>query len=198
MKTPEEIIGSSRENGLTVIEGCQLPGFQRMSEGEVKEELQSPARLLKRILARPWNYIVKPRLKWFVRKFYTKKTFTKSQTTSTSFLESSVQQTHFLAGDLVLVRSREEIESTLDPFKELKGCAFLDTMWQYCGTKQRVLQPMARFLDERDYKVKKARGIVLLEGVLCHGTPVFGKCDRACHLFWREEWLEKVEDGGEI
>jgi hypothetical protein len=52
---------------------------------------------------------------------------------------------------------------------------------------------MERFLDERDYKVKKAKGIVLLKDVICHGTPVFGRCDRCCHLFWRVEWLEKIE-----
>ena len=91
------------------------------------------------------------------------------------------------------VRSREEIEATLDRWKELKGCAFLEYMWPYCGTTQRVLQTMERFLDERDYKVKKVKGLVLLEGVICHGTPVFGRCDRGCHLFWREEWLEKID-----
>lgn len=62
------------------------------------------------------------------------------------------------------------------------------------ATKQRVLQVMERFLDERDYKVKKVSGIVLLEGVICRGTPAFGRCDRCCHLFWRQEWLKKVED----
>ena len=102
-------------------------------------------------------------------------------------------QVHLLAGELVRVRAREEIEAMLDPFKEQKGCAFLEYMWQYCGTTQRVLQPVERFLDERDYKVKKTKGVVLLEGVLCHGTPVFGRCDRACHLFWREEWLERMD-----
>lgn len=94
--------------------------------------------------------------------------------------------------DLALVRSRVETEATLDTFKELLGCAFLEYMWIFCGTEQRVLHPLERFLDERDYKVKRSNGIVLLEGVLCRGTPVFGKCDRACHLFWRVEWLEKI------
>lgn len=94
--------------------------------------------------------------------------------------------------DLALVRSRVETEATLDTFKELRGCAFLEYMWIFCGTEQRVLHPLERFFDERDYKVKRSNGIVLLEGVLCRGTPVFGKCDRACHLFWRVEWLEKI------
>ena len=51
---------------------------------------------------------------------------------------------------------------------------------------------MQTFMDERDYKMKKARGVILLENVICNGTPTFGPCDRCCFLFWREEWLERV------
>jgi hypothetical protein len=98
----------------------------------------------------------------------------------------------FQTGELVRVRSCEEINSTLNPFKELKGCAFLPDMYQYCGTQQRVLKSMQRFMDERDYKMKKARGVILLENVMCNGTPTFGICDRCCFLFWREEWLERI------
>jgi hypothetical protein len=101
---------------------------------------------------------------------------------------------HLQAGDWVRVRSLDEIQSTLNRFKELKGCAFLEDMKQYCDTEQRVFKVLERFLDERDYKVKKAKGIVLLEDVYCQGTPVFGRCDRSCLSFWREEWLEKIEN----
>lgn len=90
------------------------------------------------------------------------------------------------------VRSAREIASTLDPFKELKGCAFLPEMYQYCDTEQRVLKSMQYFMDERDYKLKKVRGVVLLENVICIGAPAFGACDRCCFLFWRDEWLEKI------
>jgi hypothetical protein len=62
----------------------------------------------------------------------------------------------------------------------------------YCGTTQRVLKPLQRFVDERDLRVKRSTGIILLEGVMCQGTADFGKCDRSCFYFWREEWLEKV------
>lgn len=102
-------------------------------------------------------------------------------------------EVHFKSGDWVRVRSFKDIQNTLNPFKELKGCAFLEEMKQYCGSEQRILKVMERFLDERDYQVKKTRGIVLLEGIYCQGTPVFGRCDRSCLLFWREEWLEKIE-----
>lgn len=97
------------------------------------------------------------------------------------------------AGDLVRVRSREEIQATLDRWRSLKGCGFLKEMARYCGTSQRVLKRVERFVDERDYRMKKASGIVLLDGVLCSGTGNSGRCDRSCFFFWREEWLEKLE-----
>lgn len=97
------------------------------------------------------------------------------------------------AGDLVRVRSREEIQATLDHWRSLKGCGFLEEMASYCGTTQRVLKRVERFIDERDYRLKKASGIVLLDGVLCSGTGTTGRCDRACFFFWREEWLEKLD-----
>ncbi len=96
------------------------------------------------------------------------------------------------AGDQVRVRSREEIEATLDRWRSLKGCGFLGEMAGYCGTSQRVLKRVERFIDEKDYRLKKASGIVLLEGAICSGTGTTGRCDRACFFFWREEWLEKL------
>ncbi len=101
--------------------------------------------------------------------------------------------TSFQVGDLVRVRSREEIEATLDEWQELKGCAFTPEMWQYCGTTQRVLKPMEVFLDERDYRNKKCSGIVLLEGLICQGTAFSKGCDRCCFFLWREEWLERID-----
>jgi len=80
----------------------------------------------------------------------------------------------------------------LDHWHSFKGCGFLDEMTRYCGTKQRVFKRVERFIDERDYRLKKASGVVLLDGVTCSGTGTTGRCDRSCFFFWREEWLEKV------
>ena len=66
-------------------------------------------------------------------------------------------------------------------------------MVEYCNTEQRVHKVMQRFVDERDLRVKKVNGIILLEGVLCQGTADFGSCDRSCFFFWRQEWLEKID-----
>jgi hypothetical protein len=97
-----------------------------------------------------------------------------------------------VAGEIVRVRSEDEIRATLDRWNELKGCAFIDEMAEYCGTTQRVFKSVKRFVDERDYQAKKVRGIVLLEGAICNGTAYYGKCDRSCLYFWREEWLERI------
>ena len=99
----------------------------------------------------------------------------------------------FNPGATVLVRSKDQIRDTLNSWNELKGCSFLPEMWQYCGTVQRVLKPVRRFVDERDCQVKKVRGVYLLQGIICQGFELYGECDRACFYFWREEWLEKVE-----
>jgi hypothetical protein len=169
---------------MTNFDGCQIPCLPRTAEGPITDDSQSFVPRLKRSLAVPWNYYVKRWLKMAYHMIFDKKVRDKPLPIS---VPASLR-----VGDHVRVRSGREIEATLDPFKELKGCAFLPEMKQFCDTTQSVLQVMERFLDERDYKVKKVRGIVLLEGVICHGTPVFGRCDRCCHLFWREEWLEKV------
>jgi len=108
-------------------------------------------------------------------------------------VETVPKRVSLAAGDLVRVRSEEEIRATLNAWNELKGCMFMDAQRQYCSTTQRVLKPVERFVDERDYRVKKAKGVVLLDGLICEGTPDYGRCDRACYYFWREEWLEKID-----
>ena len=95
--------------------------------------------------------------------------------------------------DWVRVRSRDEIEATLDKENRLKGCLFLKEMGDYCDTYQRVLKPVEQFLDERTYFVRKVSGIVLLEEAICKGTEIPDGCDHSCYFFWREEWFEKIE-----
>jgi hypothetical protein len=145
-------------------------------------------RRLKTLLAKPWNSYVK---KWLKQAYYASNEWT-AASAPLAPAQDSVGAVPLQVGERVRVRSREEILATLDPFKELKGCAFLPQMFKYCGTEQRVLRSMQRFMDERDYKMKKVRGVVLLENVICNGTAAFGECDRCCFLFWREEWLERL------
>jgi hypothetical protein len=100
---------------------------------------------------------------------------------------------HLQATDLVRVRSPEEIQITLNRWNQLHGCAFMEEMWHYCGTIQRVRKQVRVFLDERSYLTRRSKHLFILENVICEGTKDFGPCDRSCFFFWREEWLEKIE-----
>lgn len=106
--------------------------------------------------------------------------------------DTAWSDTSLQPGDWVRVRSGEEIRSSLDRWNQLHRCSFMEEMWRYCGTTQRIFKKVERFLDERDYLVKKCSGIYLLDGVFCNGTRDFGGCDRSCFFFWRREWLEKI------
>ncbi len=176
---------------MAQYDGCQLPCLPKIAEGKAEFGPTPIGRRIKRALARPWNYHAKKWIKWLLTR--TLNLYYKIRPKEILMAQSAqTTNQHLQAGDWVRVRSFEEIQKTLNRFKELKGCAFLEDMKQYCDSNQRVFKVMERFLDERDYQVKKTRGIVLLEGVHCQGTPVFGRCDRACLSFWREEWLEKI------
>lgn len=106
---------------------------------------------------------------------------------------AQIQSTRLKAGDWVQVKPWKEIEATLDHSRRFKGCSFPSEMEQYCGTTQQVLKSVERFVDERDYRVLRTRGVVLLDGLICQGIGNLGRCDRNCYYFWREEWLEKID-----
>jgi hypothetical protein len=174
---------------MSNLDGCQLPSVPKFSTGLAESTEIFTVGRIKRMLAVPWNRHVK---RWLKQVYYTSLRL-RGVASAQKAAQGLAPTTPFKTGDLVRVRSRDEIESTLDPFKELKGCAFLPDMYQYCGTQQRVLRSMRHFMDERDYRLKKVRGVILLENVICTGTPTFGACDRCCFLFWREEWLERID-----
>ncbi len=94
-------------------------------------------------------------------------------------------------GELVEVRSKEEILKTLDDQGRHRGLGFSTEMEEYCGRRLRVLKRVDKFiLESYPGKVRRLRHTVILEGVLCKGM---GKgCDRSCFHFWREAWLKRV------
>ena len=104
------------------------------------------------------------------------------------------------AGDLVEIRSREEIVNTLDTSDRNRGLLFDREMVGYCGRRTRVLGRVRRIIDERNRKmVDLNTDCLVLDGVYCRGE--FSQfCPRGIYSFWREIWLKKVEepaaDGG--
>lgn len=98
-------------------------------------------------------------------------------------------------GNIVRIRSREEILATLNERNKLEGCFFMQEMFNYCGKEYKVIKKVENFFDEATMEMKKARATFLLEGLHCSGklTGYVTKCDRNCYSFWKEAWLEKVE-----
>lgn len=107
--------------------------------------------------------------------------------------QNSTKQGNFLAGELVEVRSREEILSTLDQNGRLDAMPFMPEMLQYCGKRFRVFRRADKTCDNiRDWSIRRVKNAVHLAGVRCDGAS-HANCDAGCLLFWNEGWLRKVE-----
>lgn len=173
---------------------CQFASLKSIAEGNAETPPASLVRHIKLVIRRhltpKQDRIIHQKVNAVIDWFY--KLIGKK--TSTPQPIANIQTELLKAGDLVRVKYKEEIEATLNHLGQSRGCTFIaDIMTPYCGTVHRVLKSMERFVDERDLRVKKCKGLILLEGVMCKGTTEFGRCDRSCFLFWREEWLEKIE-----
>lgn len=95
-------------------------------------------------------------------------------------------------GDLVQIKTREEIEATLDAAGKHRGMAFVPTeMLSHCGKTYKVHKRVEKIFLEESKQNRKLKNTVLLDGVQCQGIGL--DCDRSCFLFWRETWLKKVE-----
>jgi hypothetical protein len=93
-------------------------------------------------------------------------------------------------GELVQVKSLEEILKTLDAKGRHRGLVFTPEMKQHCGKQFRVFKRLELMFDEYHKSQRRLKNTVLLEGNYCTGTGL--GCDRSCFLYWREVWLRRV------
>jgi hypothetical protein len=102
------------------------------------------------------------------------------------------------AGDLVEVRSAEEIAATLAPDGTLDALPFMPEMLRYCGQRLRVYKRSHKSCDTI-HKTGNRRmdRTVHLEGLRCDGSA-HGGCQAGCLLFWKEEWLRPVSDPARV
>jgi hypothetical protein len=94
-------------------------------------------------------------------------------------------------GEWVRVKSEKDILSTLDKCSQNKGLAWMPIMSRYCGQKLRVYKRLDKIVLETTGEIRRLKNTVLLEGGICDG--IYG-CNRSCFHFWREVWLERVEN----
>ena len=172
---------------------CQIPCLRDVSEGIVEVPSESLGRRSKLMARRLLSPGMERKYKNFINDLMNQYCRLTGKKTKPGVYLPKSSSDHLQAGDWVRVRTLKEIAAIVNHWGQVKGCAFMPEMAKYCDTTQRVLKPMERFVDERDLLVKKSRGILFLEGVVCEGTEDFGRCDRSCFHFWREEWLEKIK-----
>lgn len=97
-------------------------------------------------------------------------------------------------GDMVQVKSLEEIRTTLNKNGRNRGLHFSADQRPFCGGTYRVRNRADNFIAEGTGEMKHFRNTVILEEVLCDSaTFAFGGCYRADLLYWREIWLKKID-----
>ena len=97
------------------------------------------------------------------------------------------------AGDWVIVRSKDEILTTLDEHARLDNLPFQPEMFAFCGQRMRVAKVAHKTCDT----IKKTGGrsmsnAVHLEGGRCDGAA-HGGCQADCVFFWKESWLKRAD-----
>jgi hypothetical protein len=99
------------------------------------------------------------------------------------------------SGDLVEVKTPDEIIQTLDAEGASDHLPFMPEMLEFCGQRFRVSKRALTicFSGPGARRGFRADDVVTLDGVRCSGVAHDG-CQKACIIFWREAWLRKVED----
>jgi len=98
----------------------------------------------------------------------------------------------FRTGDLVEVRSREEILATLDALGRLDNLPFMPEMLRFCGRRMRVSRAAHKTCDSATYSGGRyMRDAVFLEDARCDGAAHAG-CQARCLIFWKAAWLKAV------
>jgi hypothetical protein len=107
-------------------------------------------------------------------------------------------------GDMVRVKSRAQIVSTLDRNSRNRGMSFCPEMTRCCESVAEVRCRVDRIIDERTGRMRELHDTVTLKGLrnnqtlceecLCQGE--LGDCPRGELMYWREIWLERAKPTG--
>jgi hypothetical protein len=103
-------------------------------------------------------------------------------------------------GELVRIKSQAEIEATIDETGRNRGLSFdPEEMAPFCGSVFRVHKVVTQIIDESTGKMRSMKQpCIMLEGVVCNAEYARCRlnCPRAIPSYWREIWLERVQENG--
>jgi hypothetical protein len=101
-------------------------------------------------------------------------------------------------GQLVQIRSPQEIARTLNAECKNKGLWFDREMLARCGQTAHVKTKVERIIDERNGRMINIKSdAFILDGIVCESYRSEGRwfCPRAIYPYWREAWLRPLEPG---
>ncbi len=102
-------------------------------------------------------------------------------------------RTDLQPGELVRIKSKDEIMRTLNRDLLNRGMGFDPEMARFCGRTARVARRIDRIIEEKTGKMRRMQSpCIVLEGIVCEGA-FNASCPRAITPYWREVWLERVE-----
>jgi len=99
-------------------------------------------------------------------------------------------------GELVKIRSYEEILATIDEDGFNRGMSFDAEMVPFCGGTYRVLDRVNQIINEKTGKMQHMKNdCIILENVVCRACYSKHRrfCPRSIYPYWREIWLERVQ-----
>jgi hypothetical protein len=100
-------------------------------------------------------------------------------------------------GELVRIKSLEEITATLDARGFNRGLWFDTEMAKFCGKSYPVSKRVTRILNEKTGKMMHfSNPCVVLDDVACRAETTKYRlfCPRSNLIYWREIWLERIAD----
>jgi hypothetical protein len=100
-------------------------------------------------------------------------------------------------GELVEVRSPDEIDGTITPDGKNRGMRYDMEMRKYSGERYRVQMRVDRLIDEKTGKMTVMKNpCIQLENVWCRAQCTDRRlgCPRASNTYWREIWLRRVAE----
>jgi hypothetical protein len=98
-------------------------------------------------------------------------------------------------GELVRIKSHDEILSTLNTRSRNRGLYFDAEEVPYCGGTYRVQKRVTRIIQERTGKMLEMKTpCFILDSVICQSRYSECRlfCPRSIYSYWREIWLERV------
>lgn len=109
--------------------------------------------------------------------------------------KTPTEELNLKPGELVQVKSYQDVLSTLDQRNRNRGLSFDPEMAPYCGGQYRVLDRVERIVNEKTGEMSKLPGVcIMMEGVKCRAWYSDRRvaCPRSIYSYWREIWLKRV------